>query len=220
MARGTAAIAGTRHRATLTPTDRSPGSRLRGCYRLRRRSTASRISGMRSLPKYMSSPPTNMVGEPKPPRSISSCVLARSRSLIGCCSMPARNFSAIDADLGADLGQHRHLRDVLVVAPIGLERRQRERHQLALGLQQDAAAHRLHAVHREDGGPVVHADAQIARPVLLVLLAVGRLRRHRLLARVVHAGIYRVEHAADQDRPPGDVDADFLLHRSRLWKAK
>ena len=47
----------------------------------RRRSTASRISGMRSLPKYMSSPPTNMVGEPKPPRSISSCVLLRSLSL-------------------------------------------------------------------------------------------------------------------------------------------
>ena len=30
----------------------------------RRRSTASRISGTRSLPKYMSSPPTNMVGDP------------------------------------------------------------------------------------------------------------------------------------------------------------
>jgi len=28
------------------------------------RSTASRISGMRSFPKYMSSPPTNIVGEP------------------------------------------------------------------------------------------------------------------------------------------------------------
>ena len=30
----------------------------------RRRSTASLISGMRSLPKYMSSPPTKIVGEP------------------------------------------------------------------------------------------------------------------------------------------------------------
>ena len=56
--------------------------------------TFASINGMRSLPKYMSSPSRNIVGEPKPPRSISSSVLARSRSLYGCEAILAKNASA------------------------------------------------------------------------------------------------------------------------------
>ncbi len=47
-----------------------------------RRCNASRISGSRSLPKYMSVLSTKMVGEPKPPRATTSSVLALSWSLI------------------------------------------------------------------------------------------------------------------------------------------
>ena len=43
-----------------------------------RRCSASRISGIRSLPKYMSVLSTKMVGEPNPPRAITSSVLALS----------------------------------------------------------------------------------------------------------------------------------------------
>src|SRR5581483_9777710 len=43
-----------------------------------RRISASRISGSRSLPKYMSVLSRKMVGEPKPPRAITSSVLALS----------------------------------------------------------------------------------------------------------------------------------------------
>src|ERR1700675_3491998 len=43
-----------------------------------RRASASRISGIRSLPKYMSVLSMKMVGEPKPPRAITSSVLALS----------------------------------------------------------------------------------------------------------------------------------------------
>jgi len=41
-----------------------------------RRARASRTSGSRSLPKYMSVLSMKMVGEPKPPRAITSSVLA------------------------------------------------------------------------------------------------------------------------------------------------
>ena len=40
---------------------------------------ASRTSGSRSLPKYMSSPPTKIVGEPKPPRRKRSWTPPRPR---------------------------------------------------------------------------------------------------------------------------------------------
>ena len=43
-----------------------------------RRCSASRISGRRSLPKYMSVLSMKMVGEPKPPRATTSSVLALS----------------------------------------------------------------------------------------------------------------------------------------------
>src|SRR5882672_3039560 len=56
-----------------------------------RRASASRTSSRRSLPKYMSVLSMKMVGEPKPPRAITSSVLALSRSLIACWPMPARN---------------------------------------------------------------------------------------------------------------------------------
>ncbi len=42
------------------------------------RCSASRISGIRSLPKYMSVLSRKMVGDPKPPRAITSSVLALS----------------------------------------------------------------------------------------------------------------------------------------------
>ncbi len=38
-------------------------------------------NGRRSLPKYMSSPLMKIVGEPKPPRAMSSSVFWRSKSL-------------------------------------------------------------------------------------------------------------------------------------------
>src|SRR5947209_3678637 len=57
------------------------------------RSTASRISGIRSLPKYMSDLSTKMVGEPNPPRAITSSVLALSWSLTACSPIPAKNLT-------------------------------------------------------------------------------------------------------------------------------
>src|SRR5258705_10369695 len=57
------------------------------------RSSASRIRGIRSLPKYMSVLLTKMVGEPNPPRAITSSVLALSCSLIACWPMPSKNFT-------------------------------------------------------------------------------------------------------------------------------
>src|SRR5262249_10595303 len=59
-----------------------------------RRASASRSSGRRSLPKYMSVLSRKMVGEPKPPRAITSSVLALSWSLIGCWPMPAKKTCA------------------------------------------------------------------------------------------------------------------------------
>src|SRR3569833_948012 len=53
---------------------------------------ASRTSGSRSLPKYMSVVSRKMVGEPKPPRFITSSVLALSWSLMACWPMPAKNL--------------------------------------------------------------------------------------------------------------------------------
>src|SRR6266853_4321374 len=44
----------------------------------RRRCSASRISGIRSLPKYISVLSMKMVGEPNPPRAMTSSVLALS----------------------------------------------------------------------------------------------------------------------------------------------
>src|SRR6202035_4465312 len=58
------------------------------------RASASRTSGRRSLPKYMSVLSMKMVGEPKPPRAITSSVFALSWSLIACCAMPASSFCA------------------------------------------------------------------------------------------------------------------------------
>ena len=58
-----------------------------------RRCSASRISGIRSLPKYMSVLPTKIVGEPKPPRAITSSVLALSWSLIACWPIPSKNLT-------------------------------------------------------------------------------------------------------------------------------
>src|SRR5262245_12191772 len=57
------------------------------------RCNASRISGRRSLPKYMSVLSMKMVGEPKPPRAITSSVLTLSWSLIAWSAIPARNFA-------------------------------------------------------------------------------------------------------------------------------
>src|SRR6266851_2551613 len=53
-------------------------------------SSAARTSGRRSLPKNIELP-TNIVGLPKPPRAISSSVLARSRALQESVSMSAKN---------------------------------------------------------------------------------------------------------------------------------
>src|SRR5579864_819437 len=58
------------------------------------RASASRTSGRRSLPKYMSVLSMKMVGEPKPPRAITSSVLALSWSLTACRPIATRNFSA------------------------------------------------------------------------------------------------------------------------------
>src|SRR6266545_537204 len=57
------------------------------------RSSASRISGIRSLPKYMSVLSTKIVGEPNPPRAITSSVLALSWSLVACWPMPSKNLT-------------------------------------------------------------------------------------------------------------------------------
>src|ERR1700722_16074043 len=57
-----------------------------------RRCSASRISGSRSLPKYISDLSRKIVGEPNPPRAIASSVLALSWSLMACWAIPAKNF--------------------------------------------------------------------------------------------------------------------------------
>src|SRR5689334_2235564 len=59
-----------------------------------RRARTSRTSGSRSLPKYMSVLSTKIVGEPNPPRAITSSVLALSWSLMDCWPMPAKNRCA------------------------------------------------------------------------------------------------------------------------------
>src|SRR5262245_17999114 len=61
--------------------------------RAARRSSAARSNGSRSFPKYMSSRSRYSVGDPKPPRSMSSSVLALSLSLMSCCAMPVKKHS-------------------------------------------------------------------------------------------------------------------------------
>src|SRR5579872_4291768 len=56
-----------------------------------RRVKASRSSGRRSLPKYMSVLSRKIVGEPNPPRAITSSVFALSASLIDCWPILAKN---------------------------------------------------------------------------------------------------------------------------------
>src|ERR1700730_6158459 len=56
-------------------------------------------------------------------------------------------FLRIDANVLADLGQHRILRNVPVAAPIGLEYRAREGHHLVP--DPDAATHRFDAIDRK-----------------------------------------------------------------------
>src|SRR5690348_10182327 len=58
-----------------------------------RRCSASRISGIRSLPKYISVLSIKIVGEPKPPRAITSSVLALSWSLMACSPIPAKSLA-------------------------------------------------------------------------------------------------------------------------------
>src|SRR5216683_3273881 len=78
---------------TLGRTEFAADDRLRHQAALAlRRCSASRISGIRSLPKYMSVLSMKMVGEPKPPRAITSSVFALSCSLIACSPIPAKNF--------------------------------------------------------------------------------------------------------------------------------
>src|ERR1700687_2608251 len=56
-----------------------------------RRCNASRIKGSRALLKYISVLSTKMVGDPKPPRAMTSSVLALSWPLIACSPIPAKN---------------------------------------------------------------------------------------------------------------------------------
>ena len=64
---------------TLGRTEFTADDRLRHQAALAlRRCSASRISGIRSLPKYMSVLSTKIVGEPNPPRTMTSSVLALS----------------------------------------------------------------------------------------------------------------------------------------------
>ena len=77
----------------------------------------------------------------------------------------------------------------------------------------DAAAHRLDAVHRKHRRRHLDRKARGARPVGEILLHVARLQRHRRLALGVDAGVDGVEDAADQDRPPADLDAELLGER-------
>src|ERR1700730_8344432 len=115
-----------------------------------------------------------------------------------------RKTLGIDANLGANLVQHHILRDVSVIAPIRLESRACEGYQLPLGFEQQATAHGLDAVDRENRRRKDDLDAGGARPILQIFAHIGLLRRDRLLARGIDAGIDGVEDAADQERPPGD----------------
>ena len=112
----------------------------------------------------------------------------------------------VEADALDDALQHVVLRDVLQVAPVGLEHGARERGDLAVLLRHERRPHRLDAVDRKDRR---RADAQAveAGPALLVLLDVGGLDRNRVGAALVDALVDRVEDAADQDRLPDELGA-------------
>src|ERR1700682_2353518 len=114
----------------------------------------------------------------------------------------------VDADALANFGQHRVLRNIPVVAPIGLEHRARERHHILA--QPDAAAHRFHAVDRKYSRPHLDRKPRRARPVRHVFLLVVYLGLYRLFPRGIDAGVDCVEDAAGQDRPPRNLGAEFL----------
>src|ERR1017187_4952428 len=107
------------------------------------------------------------------------------------------------------LCQNRIVRYIPVIPPVGLEHRLRERHQLSLRLQQDAAAHGLDAVDREHGRREPDGETGVPRPILHVLQLISLLRRHRVFARGVDARVDAVENAANQDRAPANGHAQF-----------
>src|SRR5229473_1781400 len=139
--------------------------------------------------------------------SLHGLELILDRLLADAC----KEFLGIDADPLAYFRQHRVLRDVLVLAPIDLEHRARKRNHLVA--QPDAAAHRLDAVDRKYRRPHLDRKACGARPVRHVFLLVVHLGRHRRFPRGIDAGVDGVEDAANQDRPPRNLDAEFFCQR-------
>src|ERR1017187_753434 len=116
------------------------------------------------------------------------------------------------------LCQNRIVRYIPVIPPVGLEHRLRERHQLSLRLQQDAAAHGLDAVDREHGRRELDGKPCVPRPVLQVLQLVSLFGRDRMLARGVYARVDAIENAADQDRAPAYGRARFGSQRLDVVK--
>ncbi len=135
-------------------------------HHARRRSTASLISGMRSLPKYMSSPPTKIVGEPKPP-SIHQLLRRRPQLVLDRLLLDAREERVgIDArPCGRSRSAPEPARCPGRHPNTPRTSRVRTARAFLLLLQHDAGAHRLHAVHRKHlVGRVVHAQAEIVGP--------------------------------------------------------
>src|SRR4029078_1944670 len=59
-----------------------------------------------------------------------------------------------------------------------------------------------------------------ARPVRHVLFLIGDFRRHRMFPRRIAAWVDAFEDAADQDRPPADLDAELFGQRLDVVKGE
>src|SRR5262245_2701280 len=118
----------------------------------------------------------------------------------------------VGTNRGADVGKDLIVGDVSILTPISLEHRAREGHELALALQQNAAPHGFHAVHRKDRRPN-DFEACGAGPVCEIFLGVARLGGYRFFAGLVDAWIDRIENATHQNWPP--VDVHVVLARQR-----
>ncbi len=127
---------------------------------------------------------------------------------------------ALDAGLGGDVCQRILLRDVAVVAPIGLEGGGRVGHQLCLVQGHEGAAHAFDAVHRKHLGREDDPEIVEACPVGEVLEHVGLLAWIGLGPAVVHRLVDRIEHTADQNRLPSNLRAQLGRERLRRMECE
>ena len=201
-----AGICGAAQRSPLLTFDRlasrmpaSSACRLEAQPSLRSRASASRTKSSRSWPKNISSP-TNIVGAPKTPRA---------HRLLGVgdqCGLDLRvgddvGEAGVEAGRGERLRQHLGLAEVARFDPHGAE----DRLDVAREILRPAQLHAGRAAHqgqRVDREVRVEGERHAVAfgPARDVAAHPAALRRHRHRARVAR----RLEHAAEQHRPPVD----------------